>query len=805
MNPKVRFFIAIVSYMLITFFVTSAFAQQTQTVKGTLVDIQSEYPLIGATVVLVGSDPPVGSTTDVDGKFRIENVPLGRQTFVVQSIGYETFTVPNVLVTSGKEVVLTLKMEESVERLEEVVVVADSDKDQPLNEMAKVSARTFNMEEVLRFSGGRNDPSKLAASFAGVNSTNDARNDIVVRGNSPVGLLWRIEGIPIQTTNHFSTLGTTGGPVNALNTNMLRTSDFMTGAFPAEYGNANAAVFDINFRNGNTDKFEFTAQMAAYTGVEFMAEGPLSKKRDASFVLSYRYGIAALAATGTSAIPYYQDLSFKFNFGQTKLGKFELFGLNGWSSIDFLGDEIDETDLFADPSQDAFVASNIGLVGLTNTLRFGQNTFLKTSVAASTNYNSYIQDNRILDDNDELIMTYRATNSDTEENRFTIFSRLNHKFNAKWSLNAGVLNEVYAYDLFAEDRDNRVTIPDDDDDMVPDYFLINRDFDETFNLTQTFAQAQYNFTNDLDITFGLHSQYHGYTEDFMVEPRVAMSWQASNATRWSAAYGLHGQSVPSATLFLYEEVSPGVTVPSNEDLEFMKAHHFVVGYDRTLGPNWRLKLEGYYQSIFDVPVESTPSSYSVLNEGADFIFEEKTSLVNEGTGENFGVEMTLEKFFSNNYYLLVTASVFESTYEGSDGVTRSTAFNSTYVANVLFGREWKFGKGGQNAWTFDTKLTSSGGRPYTQIDIDATRANLGREVRFEDQAFELQYGDYFRWDVKFGVRLNRNKVSHQFFVDLQNVSNRENEFVRRYNRVTDDINLVEQIGFFPDVMYRLQF
>lgn len=797
-----------VSKNIITIFgilVSIASMAQDQTVKGVILDAQAEYPLIGATIQLVGSDPIKGAVADVNGEFRLEKVPVGRQNFSVTYVGYKSIGLPNVLVTSGKEVVLRVLLEESVEKLQEVVVTADADKDLPVNDMAKVSARTFSLEEVTRFSGGRNDVAKLATSFAGVNATNDARNDIVVRGNSPIGLLWRVEGIPIATTNHFATQGTTGGPVNALNTNLLRTSDFLTGAFPAEYGNANAAVFDVFFRNGNSDKLEFTGQMSAFSGLEFMAEGPISKQNNSSFVASYRYGIASLAATGTSAIPFYQDASFKVNLGETKIGRFELFGLGGRSNIDFLGDEIDETDLFADPEQDAFVKNELGLIGLAHTIRMGKNTYLKTSIGASTNYNEYLQDNRILDNNDQLIGKYRATNVENRENRYTITSTLNTKFNARWTLRTGFLNETYDLDLFAEDRDDRVSIPDDNNDNVPDYFLVNSNVNETYNLLQVYSQAEYKLTDDLSTTFGLHSQYHEFMDDFIVEPRAAISWQQTPVQRWSLAYGLHGQSIPAPILFYQEEVSPGTTVRTNSDLEFMKAHHFVLGSDRNLGTDWRLKTEVFYQSIFDIPVERDPSSYSILNEGNDFIFEEKGSLVNDGKGFNYGVETTLEKFFSRNYYMLLTASVFESQYEGSDGIQRNTVFNNNYVLNVLFGKEWKFGANGQNAWTFDTRVTTAGGQPYTPIDLEATRANLGRQVTQDEIAFSERYGQYFRWDMKVGVRLNRPKVSHQFFVDFQNVTNRKNEFVRRYNSVTDQINVVEQIGFFPDVMYRIQF
>lgn len=780
---------------------------QTQKVKGQIVDAQAGYPLIGATIVLVDSDPPLGAVTDINGNFSIDNVEVGRMTFAVQYIGYKPIVLPNVLVTAGKQVVLSVKLEESVEKLDEIIITAETDKDLPINELAKVSARTFSLEEVTRFSGGRNDVARLATSFAGVSAPNDSRNDIVVRGNSPIGLLWRVEGIPVATTNHFATLGTTGGPVNALNTNLLRTSDFLTGAFPAEYGNANAAVFDVQFRNGNADKFEFTGQLSAFSGLEFMAEGPLSKREGSSFVASYRYGLVSLAAPGTNATPIYQDFSFKANLGETKAGRFEIFGMGGLSSIDFFGKEIDETDLFANPNQDAFVENQLGVIGVNHLIRLNKTTSLKTGLAASTSYNEYLQDNLILDDNENLIKSYRATNVDNRESRYTLTSTLNKKFNAQWSLRTGVIVERYTVDINAEDRDNRVEIPDADNDDVPDFFLQLRALQDGYYVSQGFAQAEYKFSDLVSLTFGLHGQHHSFNGSSALEPRAAVSWQNAPTQRLSLAYGYHAQAAPSPILFLQEETSPGVFELTNEDLGFMKSHHFVLAHDWNIADSWRLKSEAYYQHVFDIPVESTSSSYAITNEGSDFIFEEKGSLVSSGTGRNYGLELTLEKFFSRGYYMLMTTSLYESKYKGSDGVSRSTAFNNNYIYNVLFGKEWKFGKGKRNAWTFDTKFTTSGGTPYTPVDLEATRANAGREVRQDDMAFSERYGQYLRWDVKFGMRINSKKkqISHQFFIDFQNVTNRKNEFLRRYNEVTDEVNLVEQIGFFPDILYRIQF
>ncbi len=788
-------------------FASSFLMAQEQVIKGEIKDSKGDYPLVGVTIMLVGSDPVIGTTTDINGKFRLEGIPIGRQSLVIQYVGYKTINVPNVLVTAGKEVILSIPLEESVEKLEEIVITSASDKDQPNNELAKVSARTFSLEEVTRFSGGRNDVARLATSFAGVSAPDDSRNDIVVRGNSPTGLLWRIEGIPIASTNHFATLGTSGGPVNALNTNLLRTSDFLTGAFPAEYGNANAAVFDVNFRNGNPDKHEFTGQLAAFSGLEFMAEGPLSKQHEGSYLLSYRYGIASLAATGTSATPFYQDLSFKINFKETLAGRFQLFGFGGLSSIDFLGNEIDEDDLFANPGQDAFVKNHIGLIGLSHLLRLNKTTFLKSSIGLSSNENQYNQDNLIKDEANIVIDKFRATNVKNQENRYTLNSTLNKKFNARWSLRSGITMEIYDVIFNTTDRDNRVNIPDENGDNIPDFFNVIRNVDDQYLLGQLFAQAEYKFSDNLSATFGVHSQYLDLTEDISFEPRAAISWQFNPTQRISFAYGHHAQVVPAPVFFFEESIAPGISRRTNTNLGYMKSNHFILGYDRSFGGSWRLKAETYYQDLFDIPVESVASSYSILNEGADFIFEEKNNLVNEGTGYNYGLELTVEKFFSKGYYMLLTSSIYESKYKGSDGIERNTAFNNNIVFNLLFGKEWKFGPKKKNAWTFDSKFTSAGGKPFTPVDLQATRDNAGREIRMDDIAFSERYDPYLRWDVKFGVRINSAKkdISHQFFIDLQNVTNRGNEFVRRYNEVTDEINVVDQIGFFPDIMYRIQF
>jgi hypothetical protein len=363
--------------------------------------------------------------------------------------------------------------------------------------------------------------------------------------------------------------------------------------------------------------------------------------------------------------------------------------------------------------------------------------------------------------------------------------------------------ERFQYDIELNDREDR---PDLDDDGLPDWVTIY-DFGEGSTMLQAYAQSQYKISRKWVLNTGLHLQYLTLNNTFAAEPRAALNWNFHPTQSLNIGYGMHHQEQPLPVLLLEEPIDGGAIELSNKDLGFTRSHHFVLGYDWKFAKNWRAKLETYYQRIENVPIEPTPSSFSLLNAGADFVFpDNRYGLVNEGTGYNTGVELTIEKFFSQGFYSLITASVFDSKYTGSDGVERNTAFNNQYVLNMLAGKEFKVGKNKRNAFTLDTKVTFAGGRPYTPVDLEASRA-VGTEVLLEEQAFSEHFDPYFRWDLKMGFQINSKtaKLSHQFYLDIQNVTNNDNVFARRYNRVTNEVNEVNQIGFFPDFMYRIQF
>lgn len=365
----------------------------TQTVRGTVRDLVSQSPLPGASVRILGTDPLIGTATDLEGRFNLPGVPAGRASIQVSYLGYEPSTLREIPITSGKEVVLTIRLEESLEQMETVVVQAGGDSREAQNEMATVSARGFDMEATQRFAGSRNDPARMAQNFAGVSGANDSRNDIVIRGNSPTGVLWRLEGVDIPNPNHFGAMGTTGGPVSILNSNLLDRSDFITGAFPAAYGNATAGVFDLNLRKGNAYQREHLVQMG-FNGLELGTEGPLGGRHGASYLLNYRYSTFALmqeigfsAGTG-AAVPYYQDFSMKLDLPTRSWGRFSVFAIGGTSNIDLLGSETDSssTDLYSELSQNIYNRAKMGVVGLTHRQYYDSQTYGVVTLSADHNF-----------------------------------------------------------------------------------------------------------------------------------------------------------------------------------------------------------------------------------------------------------------------------------------------------------------------------------------------------------------------------------------------------------------------------------
>ena len=787
------------SSLLILFSLTASAQSATQTLRGRLIEEVTKSPVVGATVLVVFAEPnhkPIGAVTDVNGDYKITNVPLGRQTVRISYVGYEELTLPNIIVTAGKEVILNLALTEKVTSLNEVVVAYDRTKDKAVtnNELVLVSGRSFNTDDTKRFAGSLGDPSRMAANFAGVVSGNDSRNDIVVRGNSPTGMLWQLEGLNIPNPNHFGTIGTTGGPVSVLNANNLSKSDFLTGAFPAQYGNALSGAFDLKMRTGNDEKHEFLGQVG-FNGFEIGAEGPLKKGSKASYIINYRYSTLGLFKTlgisfGTSGTPNYQDLNLKISVPTGRNGKFTFFGIGGLSDVVFLGNDVDTTkgDLYGSENSNIRSKFGVGVAGLSYEYNLTPKTFAKLTLGASGTKDQFSTDS-ISSISRQAFLNARG-NLYTQKYS-TVFS-LNHKFNPKNSLYSGVTVDVQDADLFNQDIYDAGTRP-----------ITRVNSQQRTTLTQAYAQWRHRFDTRLTLTAGLHFQNYSLGNHSVAEPRVALKYLLGNTQSIALGYGLNSQIQSIYTSLVQTQTPMGIAF-TNKGLGFTRSHQTVLSYENKLSQQVMLKVETYYQSIFDAPVEQRKTSYSALNTGATFAPSDQDSLVNKGTGTNYGVELTLERSFSRGYYFLITGSLFNSKYKGSDGIERNTAFNSHYVFNALAGREVKVGSKRNNVLALSLKVSTVGGRYFSPVDREASRLK-GEAVYDERYAYSVQQTPYFRTDLKIAYRRELRKSTLEMALDLQNVTNNQNIFQQTYNTRTNTINNQYQQGFFPVPYMRYTF
>ncbi len=781
--------------------------EQRGTIRGTVIDKVTKSTLPGANIIILNTDPVIGSSTDVDGKFKFNNIRIGRWSLKISYIGYQDVILPNQDLTSAKELILTIEMEEKVLTKSMVEIKAQTNKSQAINQMTSVSARTFTIEETRQFAGSRNDVARMATGFAGVAVSNDSRNDIIIRGNSPIGLLWRLEGVDIPNPNHWGSNTATGGPVCMLNNNLLANSDFITSAFPAEYGNAVSGVFDLKMRSGNNEKHEFLGQVG-FNGFEAGAEGPLSRKNGSSYLINARYStlevmekLGAEMGTGTG-VPKYKDFSMKFDFPKTKAGSFSIFALGGNSDIEIWDSRKDTTkesvDFYAGEGYDLTSGSEMVTGGVNHLYSINKNTYIKSTLSGAyhnftTNVDSLVA---------QSLEKVQLFENDMNESFVSIATHLNHKFSAKSNLKTGLyFKEVFfnlsEYVYFNEDQALRPTTK----------------FDGSAAVFQPYAQWQYKFSDDVVLNSGLHFTYFGLNNTWSAEPRIGLRYTTNPGHTFSLAYGYHSQLNPFTIYFRQTKMPDGTYKRLNEDLDMLKAHHIVLGYDWSISEYIRLKTEAYYQYLDNAVVDGNQQTYfSMLNQGANFGFWTPDTLINKGTGKNYGLELTFEHFLNKGLYYLVTASLFDSKYTGSDEVERNTAFNGGYVCNALIGKEFILNKNNNKekkatiSIGADLKTTFAGGQRYTPSSIVYNPANDQYALDYDQsKAYSLKYDDYVRTDIKIWYKRNGKKITQEFAIDIQNVFDQKNIYAEKFNKKTGEKSYTYQMGILIIPQYRIMF
>ncbi len=762
-----------------------------QTVRGTVVDKISQTPIPGAVIQVLNIDPAMVTTTDENGKFTFTKVPVGKQSLNITYLGYKPSALQNLSVNSGKELVLNVNLEEDVKQMNEVEVTAKVQKNKPLNEMSTVSTRAFSVEETQKFAAAANDPARMALAFAGVVSGPDGNNMISIRGNSPNGLLWRMEGVEIPNPNHFSNVGTSGGGISILSSQLLNNSDFSTGAFAAEYGNALSGVFDLKLRKGNNQKREYTFQLGVL-GADVAMEGPFKKGYDGSYLINYRYStLSVLGKIGVplgDAITNFQDLSFNIYLPTKKVGSFSMFGFGGisdqtsYAKKDSLKWEEDEWTRY----NSKFYA-NTGAIGLTNTKLFSNQSYLKTALVFSGTQNGDIEK--------KLGKDYSTFTKEYEQNfiqsKVTLSSVYTQKINAKSNIRSGLILNQLGYNLSQSD-------------MGDSTVLIERiNVKGSTQTAQAFFQWNYKLTPKLTSNVGLHYFQLLLNNSNSVEPRASLKYEATQKNIFTMGYGLHSQLQPIGVYFAKKENDDNTFATPNKNLQLSKAHHLVLGYDRVINDFSHIKTEVYYQHLFNVPVSTDKTStYSMLNATDGYNTD---PLVNKGLGRNYGMELTYERFLHKNLYYILSSSLYNSEYKAANDIWYNTRFNTNYAITFTAGKEWTLSeKRKSRVIGFNIKSIYVGGYRYTPIDLPASMA-AGKAKYVTEKTFKNKNPDYYRLDIRVSVKRNYKHVTSTLALDIQNTTNRKNVGGQYFDMKTGSIKYWYQTPLLPLLSYRLEF
>ncbi len=757
-----------------------------QTVKGIIVDQESENPLPGATIYILETYPVLGTTSDMVGEFRIENVPVGRISIKITYVGYEEQYINDLLVSSGKEVVLKISLKEAFSTLNEVVIKADIQKEKAQNTMATLSARTVSVEEAARFAGGMDDPSRLASTFAGVTPSTVDNNEIVIRGNAAKGILWKLEGVEIPAPNHLAGMFSGGGVNTMFSSNILANSDFFTGAFPAEYGNAISGVFDMRLRSGNHDKREYVFQIGTQ-GVGLELEGPFTKGKRSSYLLSYRYSTLGLIQNimpQVTGMPTYSDLTLKLEFPTKKAGVFTLWSLAGMGNI---ANKLDTDTASWETNMESYkydISYDLLAVGINNRKILNSRSYLFNSISFSgtdyDNNNVYFRDKKY---------EVPVTNQNEKNSKISFTSHINYKFSSRHTNRTGITINSYFYNM---DVENNTNVAEND---TADFFVKDKGNATSINL---YSQSKYFITERVNLNIGFHIVHFNTNNETVVESRVGINYRINKSQSLSFAYGKHSKMEP-LRIYLMKVPFGDQYLPLNSDLKITKAHHFVLGYDINLGKNTHFRVEPYYQKLLDVPVISD-SSFSMINYTSETFFSNK--LNNDGTGLNYGVDLTLEQFLNKGFYYMITSSLYESVYKGGDGIERNTKYNQNYVFNVLVGKEWQTKR--NNTFGINGKLTVLGGKRQSPVDYDKSD-KYQYVVYDESRSYEVQLPTSYYIDISINYTINRPKFSQSIILHAKNLLMQEESLGHAYNYKTQSVEPYGLSIVYPYLSYKIQF
>lgn len=750
-------------------FSLSLHAQNTGDLSGRIIDLQSQQPLEGATVVLEGTT--LGVITDAEGYFTFESIPTQTYNVLVSYLGYESQTLYNIIVTSIGNRPLFFEMEEVAEGLEEVVVRQSpfrASRDTPL------STQSFSAVEIETYPGGNNDITKVVQSMPGISpSIGGFRNDIIIRGGAPNETVYYLDGIEIPNINHFATQGSAGGPVGMVNVAFVREVTLSSSAFGAEYDNPLSGVLAFVQREGDPNgfggNFRFGASEAALT-----LEGPLFRKNTeepakTTFLFSVRrsYLQFLFELIGLPIRPDYWDFQWKIKHQ-----------IDAYNSLTFLG--IGAIDDFSVKPPDSFDAEQqatleqvpiIDQRSITTGLSWKRNYkngkgFMTTALSTNKLDNSFY---RYRDNTKKEGIIFQNESYEWETKlRFQATQFVNRW---RWSTGFNIQNSSYLNESVFKEQ------------------FLDLKYSTDFNFLKygLFIKGSRKFFSErLDLTLGLRTDGDSFTTGSTLldnlSPRVAFSYALTEDQQWkfNASLGRYFK-IPTYTMLGFQNQSGRFV---NQEASYTRSDHYVAGLEYNLTPASRITVEGFLKQYAQYPV-SVQDGVSLANKGGGFEVLGNEAIVSEGEGESSGVELLFQQKLAKKFYGVLAYTYFFSEFSDLAGVFRPSVWDSRHL--ISFSGGYKLPKN----WELSARWRFAGKNPYVPTDVAASALAYPEIILDYDRLGEVKLDPFNQADIRIDKKWNFKNLSFNLYFEVQNFLAQPNPSPEEYGLSRDvDGNII---------------
>ncbi len=738
--------------------IVNLYSQNTGVLTGTVIDKNTQEELIGATIML--DDTELGTVTEYDGSFIIENIPAGSYNVSASYVGYRPLTQYNIVVTSGNDNTVNFQLEEETIEIEGAVIEVNRSISITTAENPN-SIQRLSTEEIKANPGGNFDISRVVQTLPGVTGAigvGGFRNDIIIRGGAPNENVYYLDGIEVPNINHFSTQGSAGGPQGMLNVSFIEGVTLSTSSMHARYDNALSSVFQFDQRIGNPKSFQGNFRLSS-TEAALTVEGPIGDK--VTYLASARrsYLEFLFQALDLPIRPNYWDFQYKVNYKINNKTSLNFIGLGSLDDFSFAAPQE------SSPEKEYIIRSN----PLINQWSYTTGVSLKhliedgfINVALSRN----MFENRLdkFEDGNDFDENFRTLKSESQEIENKLRFDINqYKNNWKYSYGGSLQYVKYNNDYFNILREE---IQDGTGQVVQPALIL--DFDSAIDFVKLgfFGQVSKRFLKEkMNVSLGLRTDMNSFTDTGM-NPLKTLSYRLGTSYRINDKWSLNASTgsyykLPIYTVLGYKD-DAGTFV--NKDNEYIQSYHYVLGTEFIPAPRLRFTVEAFYKDYNNYPV-SVNSGISLANQGGDFGAIGNEDVNSIGEGRTYGIEFFAQQKLAKNFFGVLSYTWYKSEFTGISGEYIPSAWDYGHLVSTAIG--YKFKKN----WEIGLKYRYAAGAPYTPFDMEASQLNyatLGTGVLDYSQLNQEQLPAFHQVDIRIDKKWNFKKLTLDLFLDLTN-------------------------------------